>query len=308
MVGLNYKGDVLNPSLYDNDDVEVRYYQLRKVWPWLRGGDHALAWAGFACGLVLIFGVLNLRDILLDRRRLGYTIAKNTKGRVFSGKRSLFDRMSLHFRSFCYLRSSLPGVATTSFGLGALILAGFMFPMLYVFVQHPYYERDPHFGPPPVAGRSGMIALAMTPFILLLGMKANLISLVTGMGHEKLNVLHRWLGYFCGFFSLVHTIPYIVEPLKNGGWAKLTEVFNHVTYWNGVGALVCMFWLNFGSLNFMRHVPPGLPTCLTHTPQRTVSNGWFLIAGHGVMRLSFICISSWEWPILGACSGTAPTC
>jgi hypothetical protein len=247
----------------------------------------------FAGGLVLIFGVLNFRDILLDRRRLGYTIANNTKNRIASEKRSLFDRMSLHFRSFCYLRSSLPGVATTSFGLGALILAGFLFPTLYVFAQHPYYERDPHFGPPPLAGRSGMIALAMTPVILMLGMKANLISLITGMGHEKLNVLHRWLGFFCGFFSLVHTVPYIVEPLKNGGWARLTVVFNHVTYWNGVGALACMFWLTFGSLNFMRHVPPGFKLFFSPLDfTRTVSNGPF-IAGHGVMRLSFICIFSW---------------
>jgi len=258
--------DVLNPALYNNDDVEVYFYQQRKQWPWTRGGVHALSWVFFACGLVLIFGLLNLRDILLDRRRLGYTLANNNKNRVLSSERSLFDRMSLHFRAFCYLRSSVTGLATTSFGLGALILAGFIYPLLYVFSQHPYYEREPRFGPPPLTGRSGMIALAMTPFIILLGMKANLISMVTGMGHEKLNVLHRWLGFVCGFFSLVHSVPYIVEPLKNGGWAKLAENFNHVTYWNGVGALVCMFWLTFGSLNFIRYtsfLPSFLPSILS---------------------------------------------
>jgi Ferric reductase like transmembrane component len=247
--------DVLNPSLYDVNNVEIQFYQLRKAWPWTKGYIHAMGWVYFASGLVLIFGLLNLRDILLDRRRLRNTLANSNKHQAVESKRSLFDRMSLHFRSFCYLRSSLPGVATTSFGLGALIVAGFLYPVLYVFTQHPYYEREPQFGPPPLAGRAGMIALAMTPFVIMLGMKANLISLITGMGHEKLNVLHRWLGFSCGFFSLVHAIPYIVEPLKNGGWSKLSEVFNsHVTYWNGVGAIVCMFWLTFGSLNFIRFV------------------------------------------------------
>ncbi|CAZ81963.1 unnamed protein product [Tuber melanosporum] len=253
MVAPTIVKDVLNPALYNNDDIEVQFYQQRKEWPWTRGAVHALGWVFFAGGLVLIFGLLNLRDILLDRRRLGYTLANNNKNKVLSSQRSLFDRMSLHFRAFCYLRSSVTGFATASLGLGSLVLAGFMYPLLYIFSQHPYYEREPRFGPPPLGGRSGMIALAMTPFIILLGMKANLISMVTGMGHEKLNVLHRWLGFVCGFFSLVHSAPYIIEPLKNGGWSKLAEVFNgHVTYWNGVGALVCMFWLTFGSLNFIR--------------------------------------------------------
>lgn len=65
-----------------------------------------------------------------------------------------------------------------------------------------------------------MTALAMTPFVLMLGMKSNFISVITGVGHEKLNVLHRWLGYFLGFFSLVHAVPFIIEPLRNGGRAR----------------------------------------------------------------------------------------
>lgn len=247
--------DVLNPNLYDNSDIEIQFYQHRKAWPWVMGGWHALGWVFFAGGLVLIFGLLNLHDILLDRRRLGYTLARNNKHRQFmlSRERSLFDRILLHLRSFGYLRSSWQKIGTTSFGLGLLILAGFSYPVLYVFTQRPYYEREPKFGPPPLAGRSGMIALAMTPFILMLGMKANLISLVTGVGHEKLNVLHRWLGFFMGFFSVVHTIPFIVEPLKQGGMDRLRVVWaSHSTYWNGVGALVCVLWLCFGSLPFIR--------------------------------------------------------
>lgn len=249
--------NVLNGNLYDNSNIEVQYYQIRKLWPWTRGGVHALGWVLFAGGLLLIFGLLNLHDILLDRRRLGYTLAKNTKdtqGGQFR-ERSLFDRILLHLRSFGYLRSSRRRIGATSFGLGLLILVGFAYPTVYVFSQRPYYEMASEFGPPPISGRSGMITLAMTPCVLMLGMKANLISLVTGVGHEKLNVLHRWLGFFMAFFAVVHTVPFIIEPLRFGGWQRLRYLFaNHFEYWTGVGALVCLLWLCFASLPFIRYI------------------------------------------------------
>lgn len=253
------QSNVLNPKLYNTSSLDVQFYQHRKAVPWAKGGIHALGWVFFAGGLVLIFGLLNVHDILLDRRRLGYTLARNNKhnqgGYMLSRERSLFDRILLHLRSFGYIRSPWRVIGATSFGLGMLILAGFAYPALYTFTQHPYYEMAPQYGPPPLAGRGGMIALAMTPFVLMLGMKANMISLVTGVGHEKLNVLHRWLGFFMGFFALVHAVPFIVEPLRNGGYHTLKALFyNHVEYWNGVGALICLLWLCFGSLPFIRYV------------------------------------------------------
>lgn len=250
--------DVLNGDLYDNSSIEIQYYQLRKLWPWKNGGIHALGWVLFAGGLVLIFGLLNVHDILLDRRRLGYTLARNNKDRQggHMRERSLFDRILLHLRSFGYLRSTQRRIGATSFGLGLLILVGFAYPTIYVFSQRPYYEMAPLFGPPPLSGRSGMITLAMTPFVLMLGMKANLISLITGVGHEKLNVLHRWLGFFMAFFAVVHTIPFIIEPLRNGGVGQLKNLFSdHFEYWSGVGALICLLWLSFGSLSFIRYIP-----------------------------------------------------
>lgn len=97
------------------------------------------------------------------------------------------------------------------------------------------------------------MAIAMLPFILALGMKVNLISLVTGVGHEKLNVLHRWLALLFGILSLIHAIPYVVEPVKRGGWELAREKFmSHPTYWNGVGAMACLFWLCVASMPFIR--------------------------------------------------------
>ncbi|KAH0606914.1 uncharacterized protein H6S33_002902 [Morchella sextelata] len=248
-------GDVLNPNLYNNSDLEVIFYQRRKALPWTSAGQHALAFVYFALALLVLFGLLNLHDILLDRRRLSYTHAndRHNEQYLLSQERSTFDRLLLHLRSFGYTRSSWKRIGTTSFGLGILIILGFAYPSLYVFTQHPYYEREPRFGPPPLAGRGGMTALAMTPFVLMLGMKSNLISVITGVGHEKLNVLHRWLGYFLGFFSLVHAVPFIIEPLRNGGSGTLAALFrDHIVYWNGVGALLCVLFLCFGSLPFIR--------------------------------------------------------
>ena len=134
-----------------------------------------------------------------------------------------------------------------------LILAGAAYPFLYVFVQHPYYAREPRLGPPPLAGRAGMVTIAMLPFVLALAMKANMVSLVTGVGHEKLNVLHRWLGWMMGVFSVIHALPFIVEPVKQGGLVLLKEKFNaNPVYWNGVAALACLFWLCVASLSFVR--------------------------------------------------------
>ena len=66
---------------------------------------------------------------------------------------------------------------------------------------------------PPLAIRAGMLAVALIPWIVGLSMKANFISILTGIGHERLNVLHRWLAYLCLILSLIHTIPFYVTPV-----------------------------------------------------------------------------------------------
>jgi predicted ferric reductase len=138
--------------------------------------------------------------------------------------------------------------------MSTLIVAGFSYPMLYVFVQRPFYAQAPNMGPPPLAGRAGMIAVAMIPFVVALGMKANLVSLVTGVGHEKLNVLHRWLGLLMGLLSIIHAVPFLVEPVVNGTWGDLKNKFmSNIVYWNGVGAFACLFWLCIASLKPIRY-------------------------------------------------------
>lgn len=112
-----------------------------------------------------------------------------------------------------------------SIGAILIVSAAFIFTILYCFVPQPLYWQSIRFGSPPLAIRAGMIAVAMMPWIIALSMKANFISIMTGIGHERLNVLHRWAAYICLFLSLVHTIPFYVQPVWKDGGLQIFQPF-----------------------------------------------------------------------------------
>ncbi|KAK3941938.1 ferric reductase like transmembrane component-domain-containing protein [Diplogelasinospora grovesii] len=101
-----------------------------------------------------------------------------------------------------------------------------------------------------------MIAVAMTPWIIATSTKANLLTLATGIGPERLNVLHRWLGYLCLFLSLIHTIPFYIQPVwEDGGMAVFGALFppgSGIIYGSGIACLVPLIWLCAASLPVMR--------------------------------------------------------
>lgn len=108
--------------------------------------------------------------------------------------------------------------------LGALLVAScaLIFVVLYCFIPQPLYYPSIRFGSPPVAIRAGMLAVAMMPWIVAMSMKANLVSMLTGIGHERLNKYHRWGGYLCLLLSLIHALPFYIQP----AWEKGSmEVF-----------------------------------------------------------------------------------
>ncbi|KAL9610914.1 MAG: hypothetical protein Q9167_004392 [Letrouitia subvulpina] len=140
-------------------------------------------------------------------------------------------------------------------GTIVIVSAAFIFVTLYSFVPQPLYYASIAFGSPPLAIRAGMLAVAMMPWIVALSMKANLITFLTGIGHERLNVLHRWGGYICLFLSLVHTIPFYISPAwDQGGLQVFKNYFRGQTYIYGTGiaALVPLLFLCVHSLPFLR--------------------------------------------------------
>lgn len=121
------------------------------------------------------------------------------------------------WRAVAYRR--WPGKASDRFGLPSFGMLIFMtlvllYLLLLTFWARPYYRLYRGWGSPPIGVRTGLMAIATTPLIVALSGKANLITMLTGIGHEKLNIFHRWVGWFTFILSVAHTVPFIVAPLQ----------------------------------------------------------------------------------------------
>jgi len=152
-----------------------------------------------------------------------------------------------------------------SLSAALIILAASLFVTLYCFISQPLYWSNIAYGSPPLAIRAGMLAVALLPWILALSMKANLVSMITGIGHERLNVLHRWGGWLCIFLSLVHTVPFYVTPIWESDASKIVfaSFFAKGVYVYGSGKSSPFLTLTLPSLKgYLRHRsphPPPLP-------------------------------------------------
>lgn len=159
------------------------------------------------------------------------------------------------YRPIPSLRYRKIEIGFPSLGAMFIVSSALIFVTLYCFIPQPFYYASIAFGSPPLAIRAGMLAVAMMPWIIALSMKANLITIMTGIGHERLNVLHRWGGYLCLFLSLVHTIPFYITPVwDKGGLAVFKTYFTgqYYIYGTGVAALVPLLVLCLHSLPFLR--------------------------------------------------------
>ncbi|KAI2466450.1 ferric reductase like transmembrane component-domain-containing protein [Annulohypoxylon bovei var. microspora] len=145
-----------------------------------------------------------------------------------SGKTTVAHKILAVFRFVNYRHSKGPAADYFGFpSLGTLAFLGVtsLFLLLMTFLVHPYYRGRRGYGSPPLAVRTGLMAQALTPIIVALAGKVNFITMLTGISHEKLNVFHRWVSYMCLFLSIVHTVPFIVQPLRDGGAAGLRKQY-----------------------------------------------------------------------------------
>ncbi|KAL5051021.1 hypothetical protein BDW71DRAFT_81737 [Aspergillus fruticulosus] len=161
----------------------------------------------------------------------------------------------IFYRSLPEVRVGKYRIVFPSLGASAIILAALIFVTLYCFVPQPLYYTSIRIGSPPLAIRAGMLAVAMVPWIVAMSTRANFISMLTGIGHERLNVLHRWAGYICLFLSLVHTIPFYVTPIWEHGMLEIYQLYltPHIyVYGTGLAALVPLAFLCIHSLPILR--------------------------------------------------------
>ena len=164
----------------------------------------------YYCIFIFMFGLMYLSR----RLNSGYVVYPERKT-------TITQKMKAVGRSLTYRKLRIG----MSFGVAAFIGLAVLFVTIMTFAQRSYYRLHRGFGSPPLAVRTGLMAVALTPIIVALSGKYNLVTLITGISHERLNVFHRYAGYMCLGLSVVHTIPFIVAPLKDGGYAGLHTQF-----------------------------------------------------------------------------------
>ena len=169
---------------------------------------------------IVIFAVVYLSRTRIIRQRPS-TSATDHRTTLIQKTRALIR--SITYRRFSGSYSEKLGLP--SYGLFIFLLIAIAFCIIATFVQRPYYRLHRGFGSPPLAVRTGLMAVALTPLIVALAGKANLVTILTGVSHERLNILHRWTAWLCLALSVVHTIPFIVAPLKEGGPAALHKQY-----------------------------------------------------------------------------------
>ena len=161
----------------------------------------------------------------------------------------------IFYRPVPALRIRRLHIVFPSLGATAVVAISLIFCMLYTFIPQPFYYESISYGSPPLAIRAGMISVAMMPWIIGLSMKVNFITFLTGIGHERLNVLHRWGGYLCLLMALIHTIPFYIQAHRDRGGFETYKLYFTQQYYiftTGIAALVPLVFLCIHSLPFLR--------------------------------------------------------
>lgn len=155
------------------------------------------------------------------------------------------------FLSYKAFRVSFLNWNTAPIGVLALGGVGAIFFFCMVLGPKPYYWPSLDWGhSPPLATRSGWLSLGCMPFVFATAGKSNLITLLTGISHEKLQVFHRWIAYAFFVTALLHTFPFIVNNINHG--IMVEEWGASLFYWTGVVALLAQAYLTFASFGPFR--------------------------------------------------------
>ncbi|GAA5884046.1 hypothetical protein JCM6882_002115 [Rhodosporidiobolus microsporus] len=224
--------------------------------PWHEGAKYAKGSVIFLSAAVGLFGVLNLSAALL-RTSAG---ARITRSPAYRRSVALYR----------YIETSQPKalgfIRFPTAGTIALISVFWAFTLIWTVAVKPYYYSRWDIGSPPIAIRTGMLALGCFPFILAFGAKWNIVGFVVGASHEKLQVFHQWLSHLFLLLSLIHTFPYVVQGthehrsnedgLNPHGYTQLMygwKARGMVYYWSGIAALVPLVFLCWGSFSAFRN-------------------------------------------------------
>ncbi|KAK5242429.1 hypothetical protein LTR40_012780, partial [Exophiala xenobiotica] len=118
-----------------------------------------------------------------------------------------------------------------SLGVLVIMTIALLASLLYCFLPQPLFYASMSYGSPPVAIRAGMMSVSLIPWCVVLATKANPVSWLTGIGHDRLIVLHRWTAYLCVIFAIIHAVPYWYQSVNDpDGYATFKLYFNQRYY------------------------------------------------------------------------------
>ena len=143
-----------------------------------------------------------------------------------------------------------------SLGVTGVVVAAAAFCLVYCFVPKPLYYASMEYGSPPLAIRAGMLSVSLLPWIVACAAKTNFLSLLTGIGHERLIVLHRWGAYLVTLLALLHAAPFWYQSARDApGFAiyKLYFFQHYYIFTTGICALAPLLFLFVHSLPILRH-------------------------------------------------------
>ncbi|KAJ5397756.1 Riboflavin synthase-like beta-barrel [Penicillium cosmopolitanum] len=211
-------------------------------WRYWYQADHvyALNTVYLMCAVIAVFAISNLL--------MRYAPEWVKRTRVWRATTSTSRYMAYRGYRFPVLRYWSPCLGVILLGL-----AGAVFFLAMTLGPKPYYwPTDANYGSsPPIATRAGWMALALLPFVLVLSAKANMVSALTGIPPEKLQVFHHWTSYAMFVLALVHTFPYIIFHIRKGDMVKQWKT--SVVYWTGIPALLSQTYLTVMSLPLIRN-------------------------------------------------------
>lgn len=125
----------------------------------------------------------------------------------------------------------------------------------WCFAIRPYYRPAAVWGSTPLGTRAGMIANAFFPWLFVFGLKFNPLTFLTGISHEKLQFYHQWTARLILFFSIVHTVPFLWQPVHDGGFSNLKAWYYYdKIWWTGTVALALLAWLVMSSFGYFRRM------------------------------------------------------
>ncbi|EFR00970.1 hypothetical protein MGYG_03972 [Nannizzia gypsea CBS 118893] len=158
---------------------------------------------------------------------------------------------------YCIYRGfRVPFLAWLSPNVGRMLVisAGILFFSALTLGPKPYYwpnTKDVVYGgSPPIATRAGWMALGLLPFSIALASKANWITMLTGISHEKLQIFHQWTSWAMFVLGLVHMWPFIIYRTQRGDMQYKWETSMH--YWTGVVTIIVQAYLTWFSLPVIR--------------------------------------------------------